>query len=65
MAFKSESQRRKFSELLKQGKITQKVFDGFDAVTDKEAKLPDRTTWAKGPKVKTVKILRAQKVSRK
>lgn len=40
MGFKSEAQRKKFQEMLRDGKITQAVFDGFD--TDTGEKLPDR-----------------------
>lgn len=65
MAFKSEAQRRKFGELLTQGKINQSLYDSFDADTDPQVKLPERTTWQKALKIQSVKVLRAQKVSRK
>lgn len=41
MSFKSEAHRRKFQELLKQGKITQSVYDAFESET--EGRLPERT----------------------
>lgn len=42
MAFKSEAQRRKFGELVHQGKIPQKTFDEWNAATPKD--LPERIT---------------------
>lgn len=42
MPFKSEAQRRKFRELVKQGKISQKEFDRWERETPKNAKLPER-----------------------
>lgn len=41
MPFQSEAQRRKFAELLKQGKISQKTFDEWNKATGKK-KLPER-----------------------
>ena len=41
MPFKSQKQREKFGELVKQGKIKQSVLDEWQAATD-SAKLPDR-----------------------
>lgn len=41
MPFKSESQRRKFAELYKQGKIDKKTWDEWNKATGK-AKLPER-----------------------
>lgn len=41
MEFKSQAQRAKFEELLKQGKITQKDFDKIQHATGNK-KLPDR-----------------------
>jgi hypothetical protein len=41
MPFVSEAQRRKFAELVKQGKISQKEFDKWNHETGK-AKLPER-----------------------
>lgn len=40
MPFKSEAQRRKFGELVSQGKMSQKTFDEFNS--DTPEKLPDR-----------------------
>jgi len=40
MPFSSQSQRRKFAELLKEGKITQEVFDEWNAATG-DKKLPE------------------------
>lgn len=42
MPFKSEAQRRKFAEMVKQGKITQKTFDEWNEATPKK-KLPERS----------------------
>ena len=41
MPFKSEKQRAKFGELVKQGKIKQSVFDEWNKATG-TANLPDR-----------------------
>lgn len=55
MPFKSEAQRRKFANMLNEGKITKKVFDEWDKATGK-TKLPERV----GPKKpKTVDDLRS------
>jgi hypothetical protein len=40
MPFKSQAQRRKFGEMVKQGKISQKTFDEWNASTP--AKIPER-----------------------
>ncbi len=48
MAIKSEAQRRKFGELVKQGKMNQSVFDGMNKDTPKDTTLPDRVS-QKGP----------------
>lgn len=40
MPFKSEAQRRKFKEMLAQGKITQKIYDAMEEATP--SKLPAR-----------------------
>jgi hypothetical protein len=53
MAFKSEAQRRKFAELVKQGKLSQKVFDEFNAAT--KGKIPEKVQ-PKPPK--NVKIIK-------
>lgn len=47
MPFKSQAQRRKFGELVKQGKITQKTFDEWNAETPQN--IPERKK-EKGPK---------------
>ena len=41
MPFKSEAQRRKFGEMVKQGKISQEEFDKWNEETPKGA-LPER-----------------------
>jgi hypothetical protein len=40
MPFKSQAQRRKFGEMVKQGKITQKTFDEWNAETP--ANIPEK-----------------------
>ena len=40
MAFKSEAQKRKFAELVKQGKMSQKTYDEFNS--DSPKRLPER-----------------------
>jgi len=40
MAFKSEAQRKKFAQLVKEGKMSQAVFDEFELNSPKD--LPDR-----------------------
>ncbi len=54
MPFKSESQRRKFGELVKQGKMSKSTFDEWNKATGKE-KLPERIS---PPKIKSVDDLR-------
>jgi hypothetical protein len=51
MPYSSEAQRRKFHELLKQGKIKKEVVDEFDKATT--GKLPERHS--SKPKIKKVK----------
>jgi hypothetical protein len=46
MPFKSEAQRRKFAELVKQGKMTQAKFDEWEKDTPKN--IPERITPKKG-----------------
>ena len=41
MPFKSEAQRKKFQQLVKDGKITQAVYDAFESETGNK-KLPDK-----------------------
>lgn len=45
MPFQSEAQRRKFAEMVKQGKMPQKTFDEWNKATPR-GKLPERI----GPK---------------
>lgn len=42
MPYKSEAQRRKFQQLVKEGKIKQEVADQWEAETPKDIKLPER-----------------------
>lgn len=60
MAFKSQAQQNRAAAQVAQGKMTQADYDRH--LTDTPAALPERTTWPKGPVIKEVKILRAQKV---
>ena len=60
MPFKSEAQRRKFAEMLKDKKITQATFDEWQNATGKE-KLPERVKT--GPK-KAPSLLRGRYRSR-
>lgn len=48
MPFRSEAQRKKFGALVKQGKISQKVFDEWNSATPK--KLPKRLKPKSGPR---------------
>jgi len=59
MPFKSESQRRKFAELLKQGKISQETFDKWDKETT-DKKLPDRNP-SYSPKIRRPQYIRGPK----
>jgi len=47
--FKSEAQRRKFGELVREGKISQKEFDKWNKETGKR-KLPERVKQKQTPK---------------
>lgn len=53
MPFKSEAQRRKFGELVKQGKMSKSTFDEWNKATGK-AKLPERIK----PKVRSVEDIK-------
>jgi hypothetical protein len=59
--FKSQAQRAKFAELVKQGKMEQSTFDEWQKATG-EAKLPERIAKpaAKGKvrKVKTIRVIK-------
>jgi hypothetical protein len=48
MPYKSEAQRGKFHQLLKEGKISKKVVDEFDQAS-KGKKLPSRVSQPKPP----------------
>lgn len=56
MGFKSEAQKAKFAELVKQGKMKQSTFDEYQKSTGDE-KLPNRVTPDKRPK--TINELRS------
>ena len=58
MPFKSQAQRRKFAELLVQGKISNKTFEEWNRETGGR-KLPERV------KRKTAKVRRKRKRTRK
>lgn len=51
MPFKSQAQRRKFAQLLVEGKITPQTFEEWNRETG-SAKLPERVTTAKKKKPK-------------
>jgi hypothetical protein len=40
--YKSEAHKRKIAELIKQGKLPQKVADEWEKSTSKDSKLPER-----------------------
>jgi hypothetical protein len=44
MPFVSQAQRRKFGELVKQGKISQATFDEWERATPNALRLPERVT---------------------
>lgn len=52
MPFKSQAQRRKFAELLVQGKISNKTFEEWNRETG-SAKLPERVKPKAGAKSRT------------
>lgn len=54
MPFKSRAQRRKFAELLVQGKISHETFEEWNRETG-GAKLPERVKPGPGPKSKTTR----------
>lgn len=49
MPYKSEAQRRKFHQMLKEGKISKEVVSDFDE-SSKGARLPERAPLKKYPK---------------
>ena len=59
MPFKSQAQRAKFAEMVKEGKMSQSTFDEWNKATG-DAKLPDRITPQKfkQTKVKTAKVIK-------
>lgn len=64
MPFKSEAQRRKFGELVGQGKMKQSTFDEFNKATG-NTKLPERLSadksaanFGSAPKPRTINELR-------
>lgn len=59
MPFKSEAQRRKFAELVEQGKMEKSTFDEWNNATP-TGPLPDRL----GPKPKATKFVKTTKVIR-
>lgn len=58
MPFKSQAQKKRFEEMLNEGKITKKMFDEYSNGTDFE-NLPDRLTEKKNSKPKTLEELKA------
>lgn len=54
MPFKSKAQRRKFAELLVQGKISDEIYEEWNRETGR-AKLPERVTPKAKPKGKARK----------
>jgi hypothetical protein len=54
MPFKSQAQRRKFAELLVQGKISADTYEEWNRETGAK-KLPERVTTKKGTKRKAAK----------
>lgn len=63
MPFKSEAQRRKFQQLLKEGKINQKLYDAFENETG-DIKLPEKVG-AKKEKVVLKSFSELKKLSKK
>lgn len=55
MPFKSEAQRKKFQAMLAEGKISQAVFDHWDAATP-STKLPERKAPSRNRKVSLTNI---------
>ena len=53
MPFKSQAQRAKFAELVKQGKIKQTTFDEWNSATPKD--IPKKVTSKKSPRWSGVK----------
>lgn len=58
MPFKSESQRRKFASLVKEGKMSQSVFDSWNAETPKGKRLPEKALYKPKGKTRGVRKVR-------
>lgn len=56
MPFKSEAQRRKFAEMVEQGKMSQETFNRWQSETP-EGNLPDRLN-TRAKKIKKAKVIR-------
>lgn len=55
MPFKSEAQRRKFAELVKEGKLSKRIYDEWNKETGKN-KLPERIGHVKDSFVQKPKL---------
>jgi len=64
MPFKSKAQRRKFAQLLVEGKISNETFEKWNRETGAE-KLPERVVHATSRKKKAMKRLPKQKTKKK
>ena len=64
MPFKSQAQRRKFAQLLVEGKISGETFEEWNRETG-GARLPERVTRKTAAKGKKKKTVRRKKPSRK
>lgn len=57
MPFKSEAQRRKFAELVKQGKLKQETFNEWNSAT--VGKIPEHVKKStRKPKIKNVRVIK-------
>jgi hypothetical protein len=63
MPFKSQAQRRKFAQLLVEGKISNKTFEEWNRETGRK-KLPERVG-AKGKRSRTAKAPRRRRAKRR
>ena len=63
MPFKSQAQRRKFAELLVQGKISNETFEEWNRETG-GAKLPERVKPKPKPKAKAKSKAKSKRVSK-
>jgi len=64
MPFKSQAQRRKFAQLLVEGKISDETFEEWNRETGRK-KLPERVTSAKKSKSRTRKHSARKRARRK